>query len=192
MAKRGLRKEGRSFATYYFAYKLIFRLLTGETINFGNFSLLPRHAVISLTRNPAIWNNLAAAISRSRIPYVRLRLDRGERLLGRSHMNFFSLALHGVSAISVYGEVVLVRVIVASCILATVALILAAIVLWVRLGTDLAIPGWASYIAASLVVIFLQAVLLGAMSILQLLNSRSLRPFIPALDAKVFIVNTKE
>jgi glycosyltransferase involved in cell wall biosynthesis len=192
VAKRGLRKKDRSFAIFYFAYKLIFRLLTGETINFGNFSLLPRRAVISLTHNSSLWNNLAAAVSRSRYPYIRLQLDRGERLAGRSHMNFVSLALHGVSAISVYAEVVLVRLVAASCTLGIVALILAAAVLCVRLGTDLAIPGWASDIIASLTVVFLQAILLGAMSIFQLLNARSLKPFIPALDAKLFIASTKQ
>lgn len=190
VAKRGLRKEGPMFRIFYLFYKMIFRLLTGQTINFGNFSLLPSRAVEALTHNSAIWNNLGAAVSRSRLPYVRLQLNRGKRLAGQSRMSFVSLALHGVSAISVYAEVVLVRMVAISGILAALALIGGVIVVGVKLGTNLAIPGWASYLVASLAVIFLQAVLLGAISVFQLLNARSLKPFIPVLDASIFILNT--
>jgi hypothetical protein len=162
---------------------LIFRILSGQSINFGNFSLLPRPAVEALTHNPAIWNNLAAAISRSRIPYVKLQLDRGTRLAGQSHMNFVGLALHGMGAISVYAEVVFVRIIAFSCITALLVVIAGTVVVGIRFGTNLAIPGWTSYVIESLAIILLQVVVLGAMSVFQLLNTRSSKPFIPALDA---------
>lgn len=192
VAQRGLRQESPVFKAFYAVYKLIFKLLTGQSINFGNFSLLPRHAVLALTHNSAIWNNLAAAISRSRIPYVRLQLDRGRRLAGRSHMNFVSLALHGISAISVYAEVALVRMIVFACIICGITLTAGLVVVSVRLGTDWAVPGWASYVMASLAVIFLQALVLGAISVFQLLNTRILKAFIPAVDATIFVVDEKE
>ncbi|MDQ0392545.1 glycosyltransferase [Labrys monachus] len=192
VAQRGLRQESLMFRAFYAAYKLAFKLLTGQTINFGNFSLLPRRAVVALTHNSAIWNNLAAAISRSRIPYVRLQLDRGRRLAGRSHMNFVSLALHGISAISVYAEVALVRMIVFACIICGITLAAGLVVVAVRLGTDLAVPGWASYVMASLAVIFLQALVLGAISVFQLLNTRILKAFIPAVDATIFVVGEKD
>ena len=155
------------------------------------FSLFA-YAVLALTHNSAIWNNLAAAISRSRIPYVRLQLDRGRRLAGRSHMNFVSLALHGISAISVYAEVALVRMIVFACIICGITLTAGLVVVSVRLGTDWAVPGWASYVMASLAVIFLQALVLGAISVFQLLNTRILKAFIPAVDATIFVVDEKE
>jgi hypothetical protein len=103
-------------------------------------------------------------------------------------MNFVKLAVHGLSAISVYTDIVLVRIIVAAGILgAIVALGLIAVVA-VRFGTDWAIPGWASYVAASLTVIFVQAILLAGVALFQLLSFRSLKPFIPASDASSFVV----
>ncbi|HRY02322.1 MAG: glycosyltransferase [Hyphomicrobiales bacterium] len=189
VAKRGQRREGFAFRAFYIAYKTIFRVLTGQVINFGNFSLLPIHAVRALVHNSAIWNNLAAAISRSRIPYVRLQLDRGSRLAGQSRMNFVSLALHGVSAVSVYAEVVLVRMTALAFLLGGFAMAGGLGVLAIKLGTNWAIPGWASYVTAALVVIFLQAVLLGTMSMFQLLSTRTLKPFIPARDAGAFVLD---
>ena len=66
VAKRGVRTEGLLFRTFYSMYKILFSILTGQTINFGNFSVLPRRAVEALVHTPAMWNNMAAAISRSR------------------------------------------------------------------------------------------------------------------------------
>src|SRR5271165_5744805 len=118
VAKRAQRSEGRLFKAFYGVYKLIFKALTGQLITFGSFSLLPHSALRALVHNPAIWNNLPAAIIRSRIPYIELETKRGVRLAGRSGMNFVNLAVHGVSAISVYTDIVLLRIIVATILFA--------------------------------------------------------------------------
>ena len=188
VATRGRRSESIFFRLFYSVYKLTFRMTTGQTINFGNFSLLPRSALQALVHNPAIWNNLAAAIARSHIPYRTLQIDRGVRLAGKSRMNFVGLAVHGVSAMSVYTDIVLVRLMVAAWILAGMVLLGVITVVAIRIGTDWAIPGWASYVAASLTIIFIQAVLLAGIALFQLLSVRTLRPFIPASDASAFIV----
>jgi polyisoprenyl-phosphate glycosyltransferase len=119
VAKRVSRTENWSFRFFYHLYKLTFRLLTGKRISFGSFSILPRAALQALIHNPAIWNNLPAAIVRSRLPYTELDTKRGKRLAGRSRMNFESLAVHGFSAISVYTDVVLLRIIIAMGLLGT-------------------------------------------------------------------------
>jgi hypothetical protein len=104
-------------------------------------------------------------------------------------MSFVSLAVHGLSAISVYTDVVLVRMMIAAWILATAVLVGLAVVIAVRFGTDWAIPGWASYVAASLTIIFIQAILLAGIALFLLLSFRSVRPFVPASDADIFIVS---
>jgi polyisoprenyl-phosphate glycosyltransferase len=190
VAQRGSRADSPMFKTFYVVYKFTFRVLTGQTIDFGNFSVIPRRSVEALVHTPSVWNNIAATISRSRIPYRKLQIDRGKRLAGRSRMSFVSLTLHGVSAISVYAEVVIVRVIGVSCALAALALAGMVLVAALKLGTSLAIPGWASYIAAALTIIFFQAVLLAGLAVFQLLSSRSLKPFIPIVDSSIFILST--
>jgi hypothetical protein len=155
VARRGQRSETFMFRLFYSIYKRVFKTMTGEPISFGNFSLVPRQALQALVHNPAIWNNLAAAIARSRIPYTAIQVKRGPRLAGRSRMNFVSLAVHGLSAISVYTDIVLLRIIVAACVLAGIVMLGLIAVIVVKFGTDWAIPGWASYVAASLIVIFI-------------------------------------
>ena len=115
--------------------------------------------------------------------------NRGPRLAGRSRMTFVSLAVHGLSAISVYTDIVLVRIIVAACILGGIVVLGLAAVIAVKFGTDWAIPGWASYVAAALTIIFVQTIILAGVALFQLLSFRSLKPFIPASDASSFVVD---
>jgi glycosyltransferase involved in cell wall biosynthesis len=77
VAQRRERSEGLVFKSFYAMYKLAFRVMTGQRIDFGNFCLIPRVSLCALTHNPAIWNNLAAAITRSTIPRIPLPLARG-------------------------------------------------------------------------------------------------------------------
>jgi hypothetical protein len=188
VAKRAQRSEGRLFKAFYGVYKLIFKALTGQPITFGSFSLLPHSALRALIHNPAIWNNLPAAIIRSRIPYIELETKRGVRFAGRSRMNFVSLAVHGVSAISVYTDIVLLRIIVATILFAIVALFAILSVVVIKLFTNLAIPGWTSYIVASLTIILLQTLAFAGFSLFQLLSLRNLRAFVPAVDVEAFLL----
>ena len=70
LAQRAQRSEGPVFRFGYIAYKMLFRLLTGRVIDFGNFCLLPMSKVHSLVHTPDLWNNLAATIMHSRLPRV--------------------------------------------------------------------------------------------------------------------------
>jgi hypothetical protein len=97
-----MRRPGQVvFRCWYECYKVSFRLLTGAWINFGNFCLVPGEKLETLVRNSSIWNNLAATLTRSRIPLVGFPSNRGKRYAGKSKMNFVSLVLHGLSACTV-------------------------------------------------------------------------------------------
>jgi polyisoprenyl-phosphate glycosyltransferase len=187
VAKRAQRSESIVLRAMYRLYKALFRALTGQSITFGNFCLIPTPALQALVHNPAIWNHLAAAIKRSKTDFVEIPIDRGPRLRGISRMNFVSLALHGIGAISVYTDVVFVRIIMAAGITGLVVLLCLGGIFGIRLGTDWAIPGWATYVTASLTIIFLQALLFASIALFQLLSLRSMRPFIPITDARVFL-----
>jgi glycosyltransferase involved in cell wall biosynthesis len=191
VAKRAQRSEGRLFKAFYGVYKLIFKALTGQRITFGSFSLLPHSALRALIHNPAIWNNLPAAIIRSRIPYIELETKRGVRFAGRSRMNFVNLAVHGVSAISVYTDIVLLRIIVATILFAIAAFFGILLVVVVKLLTNWAIPGWASYVAASLTIILLQTLAFAGFGLFQLLSLRNMRTFVPAVDVEAFLLNNE-
>jgi hypothetical protein len=191
VARRTFR-ESLVFKIFYLLYKLLFRIVTGQRIDFGNFCLIPRSALFALTYNPAIWNNLAAAITRSTIQRKALPLARGVRFAGRSRMNFQSLLVHGVSAMAVYAEYVLLRFLIASGFLAALAVIAIATVVVIRIGTDWAIPGWASFLAASFAIIFLQALILSGIALFQLMSLRNVKTFVPAVDAAPLVMEIRE
>jgi hypothetical protein len=191
VAKRAERSESYAFKLFYAVYKFLFRTLTGQVMNFGSFSILPRAAIQSLIYNPAIWNNLPAAIIRSRLPYTELATKRGTRFEGKSRMNFSSLAIHGISAISVYTDVLFLRIILAMGIFAILLLGGIAVIIVIRVATNWAAPGWASIVIGSLMVLLLQSLLIAGFALFQLLSFRNLKVFVPALDAGAFISDSE-
>ena len=98
-AVRAKRSEGRVFTLFYSLYKGLFKLLTGQSIHVGNFSLVPRRILHRLVHVSEIWNHYAVGVIKSKIPTVEILANRGRRMAGESRMNFVSLVVHGLSAI---------------------------------------------------------------------------------------------
>jgi hypothetical protein len=102
-------------------------------------------------------------------------------------MNFVSLVTHGLSAISVHSDVVGVRLLVVSALLALLTaggIVLAVIV---RLTTKLAIPGWATTTVGLLLILLVQAVIAAFVFSFMILGSRHGSPFLPRRDYSFFI-----
>lgn len=187
VAHRTKRSETRTFRFLYAAYKLLFHILIGRTINFGNYSLIPMSAVQRLVHMPELWNNLAAAILRSRLRYLPVPTIRGRRYAGRSRMNLVSLIVHGLSAMSVYSDAIFVRTLIAAAFIAMTSIFGIISIAAIRFATDLAIPGWATTVVGDLLIILMQTVVIVVATSLMMLAGRSNRPIIPAVDARVFI-----
>jgi hypothetical protein len=192
LALRARRSETRAFRLGYRVYRVLFRLLTGNSIRFGNFCLIPFKHLEALTHNPATWNNLAAAIMRSRLPLVAVPTTRGERYGGESKMNFVSLAVHGLSAISVYADVTLVRIICAALSVSGVIAIALLAVIGLKLFTGVAIPGWASFMAVLLLVLLFQALVFATIALFQLLSFRSMPAVVPVTYVPQYVAEVNE
>ena len=189
LAQRAQRSEGIGFRVGYLAYQSVFRLLTGQVIDFGNFCLLPFAAVRRLVHMPDLWNNLPAAIMRSRLRSLSVPTARGMRHAGRSHMNLAALIIHGLSAMSVYSDLIFVRVLLAATLCGGVTLVGIISVVAVRIMTTLAIPGWATTAFGDLTIILLQTVVIVIATTLMMLSTRSQRPIVPLVDAPTFVVD---
>ena len=189
VARRMERSATAGFKIGYRLYKMIFGLLTGQTIDFGNFSVLPMQAVRRLVRMPDLWNNLPAAILRSRLAIVSVPLARGQRLTGQSRMNFAALVVHGLSAMSVFSEVIFVRVLLAAICAGGLMLTSMLVVTAIRFLTDRAIPGWASTVFGDLVILLVQVIVVVIATTFVVLSSRTHRPIIPFIDAPSFVVS---
>lgn len=187
LATRVKRHESMRFKLGYLAYKLLFRMLIGRQINFGNFALLPIMVVRRLGYMPDLWNNLPAAVLRSGVPTTAIPTERGFRYAGQSKMNLVSLIVHGLSAISVYVDTIFVRVLIGAFAFAAVSIIAIIVVIVMRFTTDLAIPGWTTNVVAALMIMLVQTIVLVVATSLLLLAGRSSRPIIPRSEARHFI-----
>jgi glycosyltransferase involved in cell wall biosynthesis len=188
VAARRRRSESWAFRASYVIYRSVFRLVTGKNIRFGNFSLISAQYVRRLTMIPDLWNNLAAALLRSRLPLEQVPIDRGKRYAGRSKMNFTSLIVHGFSAISVYADTIFVRLLLTTIVMMCLTVPAVVTVLSLRLFVPAhATPGWATTVIFGMTIILLQALFTTLTSVLALLNSRVQRQVLPIVDYKPYV-----
>ncbi len=185
-AERTRRSEGFVFTLSYTLYRHLHFLLTNIRVRFGNFCILPAKLIPSLMVCPDMWNHFASAILKCRLPFTSIPTTRGMRLAGQSKMNFSSLLLHGLSAFSVHGEIIGIRMFISAGILSAITVILLITVLAIRCFTQLAIPGWASVLGVALLILLINAGLLATVFSLFALRSRSDIGFIPTRDYHFF------
>lgn len=179
VAQRAKRSEGIVFRAGYLLYKQAFRYLTGKPISFGNFSLIPGDRIEQILYNSGIWNNFAATLLKSRLPLRFVPTERGTRYHGESKMNYTSLMIHGFSAISVFTDVVIGRIITLLA-LATIAAGIA--ITWIVIAklSGSFVPGYATTVILLVVSMLLLCLFGGFLLILSLLAQRESASALPA------------
>lgn len=165
VAQRRRRVETLKFKVAYFFYKLIFRLLTGRNINFGNFMALKASSLRRLASMQELPLHLAASALVSKLRIMPIIIDRGPRYAGRSKMNYVGLVLHAFRALMVFAEDVLVRVGILCALIAFCSVIFAMLAVILKL-IGFATPGWFSVALGVLIIIFLQT---GALALMTLI-----------------------
>ena len=183
-AARMRRSESLLFKLSYHAYRAIHRALTGVSVRVGNFSIVPFWALGSLVVVSELWNHYSAAIFRSRLPYTTIPTERAARLAGHSRMNFFSLVLHGMSALSVFADVIGVRLLVGATLLLGAVIASFGGVLLLRLGHG---PGLATFVSGVAVILAFQATVVSGMLMFSILGARANLTFLPIRDYRHFV-----
>jgi glycosyltransferase involved in cell wall biosynthesis len=186
-AKRKKRTESLLFRTFYLVYKFIFKFLTGHVITFGNFSLIPVSKLKKIANVSDIWNNFPGGVIRSKLPFDSVPLDRGIRLAGNSKMNFSSLVLHGMSAISVFLDFTAVRILLFATSMVLFSVIGSGIALYMKFVLNQATPGWASSLVMAFFIVFLQGFFIALFILFMVLSSRRYTSFIPYFGYKKYI-----
>jgi glycosyltransferase involved in cell wall biosynthesis len=186
-AERLKRSEGLVFKVSYKLYQIMHYKLTGIPVKVGNFSIIPHNCLSSLVLVSELWNHYAAAVFSSRIPYETLPTSRGNRLGGKSTMNYTELVLHGLSAISVFTDIVGVRLLLLTFFMSFFLIASLLFIFLVRITSILLIPAWISYSTVFLLILLLQ--ISGgcfAMVFFILMNRMNLN-FIPKKECPYFI-----
>lgn len=190
-AERSRRTESLVFRTFYQVYKILHRVFTGISVRVGNFSILPSAYLSTLVVMSELWNHYAAAFFRSALPFTTIPIPRGYRITGNSRMNFVSLAAHGMSAISVFGDVVGVRLLIASMAGSLMAAAGIVTVTMLRFFTNKAIPGWATYASGTLAIILIQFITIAISFTFTMLSNRINLSFVPLRDYELFVAEAR-
>jgi polyisoprenyl-phosphate glycosyltransferase len=191
-AERGRRLESLTFRLMYRCYSLLHKVFTGRDIRFGNFSVLPWSYLDSLVVCPELWNHYSATFLKSRLPYARVRCDRGRRLAGESRMNFVSLVIHGLSALFANQEVVGTRLLLMAVFTTMVSVALLGIVVGVELFTHAAISAGAAVTVGVLFILGGQFLLGCFMLVFSAMMTRSHLGFLPIRDYSFFVSHESE
>jgi glycosyltransferase involved in cell wall biosynthesis len=186
-AERTKRSESLVFRVFYVLYRMAHRVLTGNWVRIGNFSVIPRERLSALVATSELWNHYAAAAFTSRQPYTTIPTRRAKRLDGSSKMNFVKLVIHGLSAISVYSDVIGVRLLLATLAMIGLDLVALALTVAIRLMTNLAILGWATTAFGVLLIILLQATMFLFVFSFMILAGRNAASFLPLRDYAYFV-----
>jgi len=156
VALRGKRSEGAGFRIGYIIYRFLFRLLCGSSLGFGNFMALSSAALRKLDMMEGIFTHFAASILLSNMKISGRRISRAPRYSGHTKMNLSSLVLHGLRAMTVFSDRILVRV----CLISAVIIVaggagISAAIIAKTMGY--ALPGWTSMVVLALGLIMFQA-----------------------------------
>lgn len=190
-AARRRRLEGFAFRAFYQLYRLLHLLLVGSDIRVGNFSVIPPALVPRLVRSSELWNHYAACVIKSKLPMSTVPLDRGKRLKGRSKMGLVGWVLHGLSAMSVYTDIIGVRILMLTCVILGLGLVTLVAVVIVRLSTNWAMPGLATNMVGLTLVLMFQVVIVCLLFTFGVLASRGGQAFIPVRDCPYFVLSVR-
>ena len=165
VAVRKKRVASLQFRIFYHLYKFTFYLLTGKKINFGNYMALKPLAIKRLSAMQELRIHVAGCVLLSKLPIGSIPILRGPRIAGESKMNFVALILHGLKALIVFSDDVLVRVGIACAVLASFSLLIMPIPLILK-SIGIASPGWSSILFGVCLLVFIQAATLALITLL--------------------------
>jgi hypothetical protein len=137
-----------------------------------------------------LWNHYAAAVFHTRIPFITIPTVRGTRYAGASQMNFVGLVTHGLSAMSVFGDRIGVRLLIASCVLSVLVLSgVTGFLAW-QAFAGVPVPDWAvpAGIAALMLLFLLFATSLAFVFII--LSGRGTSGFLPFREFPDYVSHT--
>ena len=111
-ADRVKRSEGFFFKFCYLVHKYLTFVFTGQSIKFGNYTCLPKSAVIRMVEEAATWSSFSGSLSKIAKERISVPSTRGSRYFGPSKMSFVNLLKHSLSIIAVFKTTLLIRSII--------------------------------------------------------------------------------
>jgi glycosyltransferase involved in cell wall biosynthesis len=147
---RKRRKESIKFKVFYTFYKLLFYVVTGKKLNFGNYSMINKQVLLEISDKQFV--HYSAFISKLNYPKKFIPYDRRKRIDGQSKMNFDSLVLHGFKSFIEYAEDLFIVFLKLFMLIFAFILGCVGVILYKKYVLHSAILGWTSQLMLSLII----------------------------------------
>lgn len=146
---RGKRSESFLFKLFYSLYKLIFYILIGKKIDYGNYSLIKPNLVAAAIDKSFV--HLGAFLDNQKGTKSKVKWDRKKRLNGSSKLSFRNLFYHGINSLTENAQDLLFFFVRLSIAISFGILILIGVILYKKYIINVAILGWSSILLTNLV-----------------------------------------
>ncbi len=178
-ASRLKRNEGLVYKFFYYFYKLVFKLLTGQKLNFGNFSCIPKKFLKNILDLQTISIHYSASILKSKISYSTISFNKGKRYDGKTQTNITSIIIHALKSLSIYYEEILVKFLIFSAIGGMLGMLSIIFIFFNKLFSSFVLIGWSSNMILGLSIITFMFLSMFFACLLILLNKN---PYNQSLD----------
>ena len=149
--KRGKRSESFIFRLSYTFYKLVFRLITGKTIDFGNYCMISNSIIERIKHTSFV--HFPAYLLKQKASSTKIICNRTKRIDGKSKMGYKGLLLHGFKSMIEFGEDLLLLFLKLFVVLMILFVISLGDILYQKFIAHTAILGWFSTLSISLVIL---------------------------------------
>jgi hypothetical protein len=166
-ATRGSRSEGWLFKSLYEVYKILFKIVTGNKMNFGNFVIIQKNVFPSLVQKEFV--HLAAFLSKTRFSKSYVEVDRKPRIGGESKVGFKGLFLHSLHSLMEYTDELIYFLFKCLGVLIVLTIGILSWIIKDKLLLNKAIPGWSSVMIMISLTLFFQ--LIGFMLVIVFLKT---------------------
>ena len=189
-ASRLKRNEGIVFNFFYFFYKLIFYILTGSKINFGNFSCIPNQILGNVANISTISLHYSASILNSKLSYETHPSNKGTRYDGVSRMNISNFIMHAMKSFSIYYEKVLIRILSFTVVGFLLSLLFMVLVIVNKYFAKFVLIGWSSNMVLGLFIISIIFLFMFFSCLLLLLNRGNYKEYLEKdINYKSYVKN---
>jgi glycosyltransferase involved in cell wall biosynthesis len=145
---RGKRQEKFGFRLAYFLYRLLYLVITGKRMNFGNYCMLNQDALTRILGHSYV--HFAAFLQNQPLKRGFITSDRKKRLDGKSKMNMEKWVYHGFMSLVENAQNLLMLFFKFFVGLMVVLVFLGGYILYHKLFTGKAILGWASTLSVGI------------------------------------------
>lgn len=147
--KRGKRKESLQFRFSYRIYKMLFKLVTGKKMDFGNYCMISQVIVERIANTSFI--HFPAYLLKQKASKTSIVYDRSKRIDGKSKMGMQGLLFHAFRSFIEFAEDLLMVFLKMFIIISVVIVLLFLDLLYQKFIAGTAILGWFSTLTISLV-----------------------------------------